>query len=166
MSAPAALVRLVEPWSQLYADSKVLPTVIVYAHITALLLAGGLAITIDRGTLRASHSSTEQRVRHLDALSAAHRFVLGGLALSAITGVLLFTADLETYFTSRIFWTKATLIVLLLLNGYMMTRAERALRSAPENEDAEWRRLRRTAVISLVLWFAIPLFGAALAEAL
>jgi hypothetical protein len=165
MSAPAALVRLLEPWSHLYSDSKVLPTVIVYAHISALLLAGGLAITIDRATLRAARGSTDQRVRHLDELSAAHRVVLSGLALSAITGVLLFTADLGTYFTSRVFWTKATLIVLLLVNGYMMTRTEKSIRSAPVNADAAWKRLRTTAVISLVLWFAIPLAGVALVDA-
>jgi len=166
MSAPAALVQLFEPWSHLYGNSKMLPTVIVYAHIAALLLAGGLAITIDRGTLRAARGSADQRVRHLDDLSAAHRVVLSGLALSAITGVLLFTADLETYFTSWVFWTKATLIVLLLANGHMMTRAEKAIRAAALDADAAWKRLRMAALISLILWLTIPLAGAALAEAL
>jgi hypothetical protein len=168
MSAPAALVKLLEPWSALYSDSKVLPTIVVFSHIAALVFAGGLAVTLDRGTLRAARGSPEMRARQLVELSAAHRLVIGGLALSAVTGVLLFTADVETFFISRIFWTKATMIVLLLSNGYAMTRAEARLRSEDGDAavvDASWRRLRTTARVSLMLWFAIAFAGVALAEA-
>jgi hypothetical protein len=164
MSAPSALVRLLEPWSQLYSDSKVLPTVVVFAHIAALVLAGGLAVTLDRATLRAARGSPEIRARHLDDLGAAHRVVLSGLALSAVTGVLLFTSDVETYFTSKIFWTKATMIALLLANGYAMTRTERRIRAA-DDATAPWSRLRTTALVSLVLWFAIAFAGVALVNA-
>jgi hypothetical protein len=166
-AAPAALVRFLEPWSHVYSDSKLLPTVIVFAHIAALVLAGGLAVTLDRGTLRAARGASEFRWRQLDDLAAAHRLVLFGLALSFVTGVLLFTADLETYFVSWIYWTKMTLIVLLLANGYAMTRIESQIRETPNAEDAMgWKRLRRTAAISMTLWFAIAFAGVALAEAL
>jgi len=166
MSAPAALVKLLEPWSQAYSDSKVLPTMLVFGHIAALVFAGGLAVTLDRATLRAARGSVEVRARQLDELSAAHRLVISGLALSAVTGVLLFTADVETFFTSKIFWTKATMIALLLANGYAMTRAEARLRSDADDPDVIWKRLRTTALVSLILWFAIALAGVALAEAL
>jgi uncharacterized membrane-anchored protein len=162
MSAPAALVQLFEPWAHLYSDSKVLPTVVVYAHIASLLFSGGLAVTIDRGTLRALRADDDQRLRHLDELSAAHRIVVAGLALSAVTGFLLFTADLETYFVSPIFWTKAALIGVLLTNGYAMMRTERLIRASKGDAGALWKRLRTTAVASLLLWFAIPLLGVAL----
>jgi len=159
------LVRLLEPWSHAYGDSKVLPTVIVFGHIAALVFAGGLAVTIDRGTLRAARGSPEAKSQHLVELAAAHRLVLSGLALSAVTGVLMFTADVETFFTSPIFWTKASLIGLLLANGYAMTRAEAAIRSAPRGDLGAWTRLRTTALLSLVLWFAIAFAGVALVNA-
>ena len=166
MGAPVALVKLVEPWSQLYSDSSVLPTIIVFGHIAALLFAGGLAITMDRVTLRVSRGPAEFRWRHLEELARAHRLVITGLGLSVVTGVLLFTADLETYFVSPIYWSKMTLVVLLLLNGYQMTRAESRIRSMPNAEDdAGWRRLRTTASVSLLLWFAIAFLGVALVEA-
>lgn len=167
MSPPEALVRLLEPWSQLYSDSKLLPTLIVFAHIAALVFAGGLAVTLDRATLRAARGPAEFRWRQLEELAAAHRLVLTGLALSFVTGVLLFTSDLETYFASWIYWTKMALIVVLLANGYAMTRAESRIRSTPNAaDDIGWKRLRRTAAVSMALWFAIAFAGVALAEAL
>lgn len=166
MSAPAALVRFVEPWSQLYGDSTVLPTIIVFAHIAALVFAGGLAVTMDRGTLRAFRGPAEFRWRQLEELDRAHRTVITGLVLSVITGVLLFTADLETYFTSPIYWTKMSLIALLLINGYVMTKTESRIRNTPNADDEPgWKRLRATAGLSIVLWFAIAFVGVALVKA-
>jgi hypothetical protein len=166
LQAPAVLVRLAEPWSQLYGDSKLLPTLIVFGHIAALVFAGGLAITLDRATLRASRGPAEFRWRQLEALSAAHRLVIAGVALSLVTGVLLFAADVETYFVSWIYWLKMGLIALLLTNGVVMTRAESRVSSSPNAEDdIGWKRLRLTAMASLVLWFAIALAGVALVKA-
>lgn len=167
MGAPAALVHLVEPWSQLYSDSKLLPTLIVFGHIAALVFAGGLAVTLDRATLRAARGPAEFRWRQLEELERAHRLVLTGLALSVVTGVLLFTSDLETYFVSWIYWTKMTMIVLLLVNGYVMTRTESQIRlTANAADDVGWKRLRFTALASLILWFAIAFMGVALGNAI
>ena len=167
MSAPASLVHLVVPWSHLYSDSKLLPTVVVFAHIAALVFAGGLAVTLDRATLRAFRGTPEFRSRQLGDIAAAHRLVLTGLALSFISGVFLFTADLETFYGSWIFWTKMGLIVLLLANGYRITRVELRIRETPKAADADaWKQLRTTAVISIALWFTIAFAGVALAEAI
>jgi hypothetical protein len=158
-------VRLVEPWAQLYGDSSLISTLVVFGHIAALVLAGGLAITLDRATLRAARGTSELKSRQLDDLAEAHRFVLRGLALSVVTGVLMLTADLETYFISLIYWVKMALVVLLLANGYVMTRTERRIRSASKEEGEEWARLRFTALASLILWFSIALAGVALVNA-
>lgn len=164
--APAALVQLAEPWSQLYADSAMLPILVVFAHIAALVFAGGLAVTMDRATMRAARGAAELRWRQLEELGRAHRLVITGIVLSAITGVLLFAADLETYFGSPIYWTKMALIALLLANGYGMTRTESRIRSTPSaQDDAGWKRLRLMAAISMTLWFAIAFAGVALVKA-
>ena len=164
VTAPAVLVKLFEPWSGIYADSTIIATLVVFGHIAALMFAGGLAITLDRATLRAVRSM-ESRPSHLAELAGAHRIVVSGLALSAVTGLLLFASDVETYFVSWIYWTKMTMIVLLLTNGWNMSRVEGALRLAPADAEPGWRRMRMAAMVSMVLWFAIALAGVALVNA-
>jgi hypothetical protein len=48
-----------------------------------------------------------------------------------------------------------------LLNGFMMTRTEKAL-GAGGNETALWGRLRTISVLSLILWIATTLVGVVL----
>lgn len=161
MPAPESLVRLFEPWAATYGDSNVLPTLVVFGHVAALVFAGGLAVTLDRATLRAARGSPDDRARQVGELAAAHRLVIGGLALSAVTGVLLFTADVETYFGAPLFWTKMALVAALLFNGFTMTRLEGRTRAA-ESSDGAWKSLRRAAIASLFLWFATAFVGVAL----
>jgi hypothetical protein len=164
MAAPDALVRFVEPWSEFYGNSSLTSTVVVFGHLAALLFAGGLAVAVDRATLRAMHGDSEARARQLVSLRAAHRTVIVGLAVSAVTGVLLFAADVETYFVSPIFWTKMTLVALLLGNGFWMTRIESRIDSASDGGGG-WNRLRRSAMVSVALWFATTFVGVALVNA-
>lgn len=166
MSAPPGLVRFFEPWAELYSNSSVVATLVVFAHIAALVFAGGLAVTLDRATLRAARGPAEFRWRQLDELASAHRLVLVGIVLAVASGLLLLTSDLETYLVSPIYWTKMTLFAVLLVNGYVMTTAEARIRSAPNAaDDRGWRRLRRTALLSIALWFAIAFTGVALVNA-
>ncbi len=162
MTPPEWLVQAVDPWAQLYGDVTPLATVVVFCHLAPLLFAGGLAVAMDRATLRAARDAG-LRTRQLADLAAAHRVVVAGLVTSFVTGVLLFTADLEAYYMQPIYLTKMTLVVLLLANGYAMTRAEKAL-AAGGDADALWRRMRLASYASLFLWFAITFVGVAMVK--
>jgi hypothetical protein len=166
IAPPEALLKLVEPWSSFYSDSTITSTLVVFGHIAALVFAGGLAVTLDRATLRAARGAAEFRWRQLEELRTAHRLVVIGLVMSVVTGALLFAADLETYFGSWIYWTKMGLIALLLLNGYLMTRTEARIASTPNAADEPgWKRLRTSAIVSVILWFTIAFLGVALVQA-
>jgi hypothetical protein len=157
----STLARLAEPWNALYSDSKAVSSAVVFLHLVPLLLAGGAALTADRATLRAARGSVEDRRRQLGELARVHAVVLGGLALSFVSGVLLFLADVDEFLGSPVFWVKLGFVGLLLLNGFMMTRTEKALGSGGD-ETALWARLRTISVLSLILWVTTTLVGVVL----
>jgi hypothetical protein len=146
-------------WGSFYANHALTRTMITFAHIGGLVLAGGAAITVDRGLLWSARRGTEHRPAHLAATRSSHGFVLWGLLLVTISGLLLFAADVDTFWASRVFWIKMALIVLLVVNGAVLMQSERR---ASAGEASAWRRLRWTAGASLLLWTLTTLAGVAL----
>jgi len=157
----AGMGALVTRWARVYADHKAVSGGVTYVHLAGILLGGGLAVSADRAALRWA-PATGLGPRELQSLGAPHRWVLGGLGLTFVSGVAMLLADLDTYLTSAVFWTKMSLIALLIANGYLKLRAERALAGG---RVAAWRQLRSTAIASLVLWFAVLLAGTVLTAA-
>jgi hypothetical protein len=163
----ARLAQLAEPWKTRYADSTALATTVLFVHLGAMLVAGGLAIAADRGTLRAARAARPgTRRRQLVELTGTHRPVTIALALVLLSGALLFLSDVETYATSVAFLVKVGLVALLLVNGLVMMRAETALRARPLGDavaaERRWRVLRGSAAVSAVLWVATVLAGTVL----
>ena len=95
----------------------------------------------------------------LTSVRNTHAVVLVGLVAVMGSGALLLAADVDTYLTSRLFWTKMALVVLLMINGLILTRAERR---ASAGDHVSWGTLRWTAVASLALWFLTTLTGTGL----
>jgi cytochrome b subunit of formate dehydrogenase len=164
MSPPESLVQLLKPWNEFYSHSKTTETIVLFFHIGALLLAGGLAIAADRGSLRALRTTVAERTVHMRELAAVHRWVITGLTVMVLSGLALLMSDIETFWGSWIYWTKMAFVVLLLVNGLMMTRVEAALARDATDTSPHWAKLHRTAVSSLALWFIITALGVALAN--
>jgi uncharacterized membrane protein len=147
----------VQGWEHLYSHSAVLRTLIGFAHIAGLVIGGGMAIVADRATLSA-YRRGDGRGAELATIRSAHRIVIGGLAVVAVSGALLLASDLDTYLHSRIFWIKMALVGLLLVNGFALTTFSRRA----DADDLKWRQLAYAAGISLSLWLLTTLTGAAL----
>lgn len=162
MFVPEYVVHLLKPWNHFYSHSKVTETVVQSLHIGGVLMAGGLAIAADRGTLRALRTPVSDRVFPMRELAAVHRWVLTGLTIVVISGLGMLTADIETFFGSWIYWTKMGLFVVLLVNGLVIVRTESELRADPGEQSPHWGRLRARALSSIILWFTITVFGVAL----
>lgn len=146
-------------WAAVYQDSAALRTGISFAHIAGLVVGGGCAIAEDRAILIADDAALEiRRAQVRRARHAAHNVVIGGLGVVIASGLLLMAADMSTYLRSTTFWIKMALVAALLVNGWRMTRAETALAV----DSSVWPRLRTTAVVSIALWLATTLVGAAL----
>jgi hypothetical protein len=158
---PEPLVALTARWADLYGDSKGIATIVTFLHVAPLLVGGGAALAIDRATLR-TRATPEARARHLAELGAVHRLVLGALALTALSGIALLAADLETYWSSRIYWAKMLFVGLLVANGGVMTLTQRDIAAHPERLERGWTRLRQVALASIALWLTVTLLGVAL----
>jgi hypothetical protein len=160
-----------KPWATLYGDSKAISSAVTFLHLGGLLFAGGLAVATDRATFRALRGTDEDRDRLLVDLGNSHSWVLAGLSVIFASGILLALSDVKTFGFSPIYWTKMSLVVLLLLNGAVLQRTERKLRSgnllvqSTAPRQRLWSRLRFAAATSMVLWTAIVLAGVILVEA-
>ncbi len=152
------LAAFTAPWRSLFNHSAPVEMSVVGLHVLAMLVAGGLAIAHDRGTLRAGGWSPAIREHHFAELHAVHRTVVVALAICMLSGFALFAADVTTYVVSVPFWIKMALIATLLGNALVMTATEGTLRVDSGGSAAlAWTRIRASSIVSVALWGAIVL---------
>ena len=154
-----ALTPMAQSWNAIYSNHPVLRTGIGFAHIAALVGAGGCAIMTDRTILAISRLDPSARLARLGALHSTHRFILTGLAVIFMSGLLLLAADLDTYLHSVVFWVKIALVALLCANGAVIVRVGRRVSAG---DVGAWSTLRYASIASLSLWFLTTLLGAGL----
>jgi hypothetical protein len=150
---------LLVDWGSFYSNHALVRTLITFAHIGGLVAAGGAALTIDRGLLSFARRGTDGGHAQLAAVRTSHGFVLWGLVFVTVSGLLLFAADVDTFWGSRIFWIKIALIALLVINGAALIWSERR---ATAGDTSSWSTLRWTAAASITLWTLTTLAGVAL----
>ena len=161
MAPPGFLVDVTQGWARIYADTKLLSIGLTYLHLAGLLLGGGAAVAADRETLRAAREPEPVRANHLAFLGTVHTIAIAGLSMLAVSGAAMLLADLETFWSTKVFWIKMSLVVLLLANGLLMRQGEQLARTMPERA---WRQLKMSSIASLVLWFAILMASTILAS--
>jgi len=146
---------MIDAWKELYSNSAVWRSLVLFAHIGGIVIGGGCAIATDRLTLLASPNDAQQ----LRIIGGIHRLVVTAIVFIAASGLLMLFADLETFLVSKVFWTKMFFVVMLLVNGLRMLRAEQAARAGL---PTGWARLRGASITSLVLWLVIAFLGSVL----
>ncbi len=162
MSIVDTIAAAVKPWNTLYSHSKFVAGTVTYAHISALLIGGGFAISSDRAALRARGADLEEKKRVLRDFAGVHRPVVTALAVMVISGAALALADVETFFVSPVYFVKLGCFAALLANGYLVQRTERQLAANPSLNNPLWSRFTYGAVASLVLWLTTTLVGVVL----
>jgi hypothetical protein len=164
--------HMLAPWQAAYSDSTLISTSVTTVHVVALVFGAGLAIAADRATLRHAKGDDSERLRLLGEIHSTHRPVLIALALMFASGAALAAADIKTFAGAPVFWIKLGLVTLLLMNGVVLERTEASLKKGNSleilSEDRSrkmWKRLRRSAVLSIALWTATIVAGTALVNA-
>jgi len=156
MALPSFLTSAIDSWAAAYDAHRMLSVTVRYLHLAGLVVGGGTALAADRQILRAAGSAPAERPTTIAAVRASHRVVVPALAVVVVTGALLVASDLRTFLGSRLFWSKMSLVALLLLNGAGLLMAERA---ASRGRGHGWPWLVFTSAASLVLWLVILFLG-------
>jgi hypothetical protein len=153
----ATLAAWVEPWHQLVVNSIVMSTALLYLHLAAILVGGGLALAADFAVLNqpTGDGGVRRAASSDDALT--HRRVTQGLLVIIGSGFALAAADLVLFWGLPAFWMKMGVFVALLINADAMRRAEH-----PCHTSRSWTRRRRHAICSVGLWLLTLLGGALL----
>lgn len=155
------LADLLAPWINFYNYSNAAETVITFLHLGGLFAAGGLAFGLDRAVLRSRRHPLPRREDVARELGQAHKVIVIGLGVVALSGLAMTAADPKTYLISKIFWLKMLAVLLLLANGWVLKRAGERLLEEPDAPTG-FRRLRRAALRSMGLWLVTVLAGVAL----
>lgn len=168
MSVLHQLTVALEPWKTYWADHTSVSNAITAGHVVALLLGGGLAIAADRMTLRVVRRSAPERAMHAQELHDTHRPVVIAIAFIVLTGLLMLGSDIAEFVAKPIYWIKMGMVVLLLINGLMLQRAEMRVLAGTTNSNAMspdglWKHIALYARFSITLWIAITVAGIVLA---
>jgi fumarate reductase subunit D len=166
------IAAIVQPFADIYSNSKPLSVGTTIAHVGGLLAGGGLAITTDRAVLRMPLGDAAGQRAVLEDLATTHTLVITSLGTIVVSGLMFLAADVKTFLVSPLYWVKMACVAILLLNGLRLWRAEhrlghstRILEASAPMPAREWRALRVGAITSLVFWFVIMALGVALESA-
>ena len=157
---PTALAELVSRWASLYSNHAALRTIVIFAHVGALV--GAADARSPRIAARCSRrGSTTPNVAPRSKPSPGRTASSSpAWSLIVVSGLLMFAADLDTFLYSRVFWIKMALVGLLLVNGAVLTVGRAPVRAGATQQA--WAGLRFTAISSLALWFLITFAGVGL----
>lgn len=169
-----AVTAFVQPWADYYSASAWLPTLVITVHVLSMFVGGGIALGADRRVLLATPGSSGAFLAMAEDLRATHGVVIGALVLMVCSGTALATADIGTFATSLVFWSKMGAFVVLIANGARMRSAEHHLLTNARNTiersvagpdvTGPWGTLRMHAWISLALWCVVVVLGVVVAN--
>ena len=117
-------------------------------HIASMALSVGTIALIDLRLL--SPATLAQKPSQL--LKDTEIFTLSGLFLVITTGMIIWTTDPNMYLNNTAFLYKMALLVIAILYNYTLHR-----RIAKSDQEGMGGKL--VAVVSLLLWIALPFAG-------
>ena len=95
----------------------------------------------------------------LREFTTVHKPVIIALSVMVISGLLMLASDIGTFLVSPVYWTKMTLVLLLLINGYLVKRADEKLNADPSPGNRAWKHFKFSSIASITLWLSTTLAG-------
>lgn len=143
-------------------DSTWTEPIVETIHVLTLTLFLGFAVLLDLRLLGVSM----KRRRVSDVVAQLNPWLIGGFVVMIVTGVLLFSGDPVSFYTTIFFKLKMILLVLAGLNVFIFnTTIGRTIDKWDLSEHTP-PRAKVAAICSLIFWVAIIAAGRAIAYAL
>ncbi len=137
---------------------------ITVVHVLSVVIGMGAALSAD---LLFHFFSKDKHFSFVElrALSILSRTVWYSLVVIIVSGILLFLSDIEKYSVSTKFLAKMTIMLVLLINGFILDRYVWKYVTTPDFlSHPSFTRIRRTAFVSgslsVLSWLFICTLGA------
>jgi hypothetical protein len=163
------ITTLLQPWADLYGDSKVLSTALIAIHVLSMFVGGGIAVAGDRRVLMSAPGTPDAYRAVAEDVKALHGVVIASMVLMVLSGLLLAASDFGTFGVSLVFWSKMATFGVLSINGLAIRRSEQRVLNAAQSttefsvigKDLEfpWISLRRGSWISVACWLLTVFLG-------
>jgi len=143
-----------------FTEIKITSTIL---HVGAIVIGMGAALM---GDVLFNFYSKDKKLNQTEikTLNLLSKIVWIGLLLIALSGIMLFFSNPETYLSSDKFLAKMSILVVLIINGYFLSKKIWP-RLARSNflTDAHERTNRKTAfvcgAISIISWICVLILG-------
>ncbi len=143
-------------------DSTWTEPIVETVHVLTLTLFLGFAVLLDVRLLGLGM----KRRRVSEVINQLNPWLIGGFTVMVVSGILLFSGDPVSFYTTIFFKIKMILIVLAGLNVFVFnTTIGRTVGEWDLGEPTPGRA-KVAAVLSLIFWVAIIAAGRAIAYAL
>lgn len=143
-------------------DSTWTEPIVETIHVLTLTLFLGFAVLLDLRLL----GITMKKRRVSEVIGQLNPWLFGGFVIMIVTGVLLFSGDPVSFYSTTFFKVKMILLVLAGLNVLVFNATIGRKLSDWDVDTHTPPRAKAAAVVSLVLWIAIIAAGRAIAYAL
>lgn len=130
-------------------------SIFLTAHVISMCLFAGLVVMMDLRLVGVGHRGTP--VSQIQKRLFPWQML--GMAISAITGILLFYSQPMRYYPKIFYWTKLGLMGLAGVNALAFHVTTYRSVSEWDSAPATPFSARMAGVISLVLWAAVVVFG-------
>jgi hypothetical protein len=157
MSLVASFAHWLEQrdWAMDFAGSAYFYPIVLATHLTCIAIFGGMILITNLrllGWVLRSQSVS-------DVVGRLRPWKWGGLVLMVTCGALLAGSEAGKYYGNPYFWTKMTLLALLIVHSLVFRR--NVYRNTAELDRAEVMpgRAKLAAALSLILWLGVVTAG-------
>jgi hypothetical protein len=138
-----------------FAESQLPYPIVLSIHLTCIALFGGMILATNLRLLGLTFKS----LTITEVVTSLRPWKRLGGTIMVCTGLLLATSEAEKYSPNPFFWTKMTILGLILLHGQVFRRSVYANTEELDRSPVIPANVKIAAVLSLVLWIGMFTMG-------